>query len=110
MDAFCNDPKNNSDRYTATGTYFGTTFHMPPYYALYGSSPTGGYAWRCYSHIALVTGADGQKHWSPATKSRGMGYCTDPGFGGHGRGAIQAICAACASPPPGGCSPKPPPP
>ena len=109
MDAFCNNPKNNSDCYRTTGNYSGRTFHMPPFFALFDDSPSGKHAWRCYSHIALVNGSDGRRHWSINSTSHGQGYCTDPGFGGVGSGAIQAICAQCVTPPAGGCSPKPPP-
>jgi hypothetical protein len=105
LDAFCNTPSNNSDCFTMEANFSGKAYVVPPYHAVYGraSGSEEALAWRCYSHLAVVGPAPGEKgppwHWSPNTSTGGHPYCTNPGFAGKGGGALQKICSTCMAPP-----------
>lgn len=107
LDAFCNTPNNNSDCFTMTANISGEVYVVPPYHAVYGraSGSDEALAFRCYSHLALAGPARGRAgppwHWSADGPTHGHPYCTNPGFGGKGSGALQKICATCTAPPPG---------
>ena len=106
LDAFCNNATANSDCYQTSANISGKSYHLPPYHALYDRATGSDVAlgWRCYSHLALAPAPPGSLppwHWSSNTSTGGHPFCTNPGWLGHGGGALQDICSRCSAPPPG---------